>query len=57
MQSPSVRYLRRSNQLQDLAFNLDHFDDVDSAFQMSTRKSSARRSLRHADYGRLFSPS
>jgi 2-phosphosulfolactate phosphatase len=35
MQSPSVRYLRRSNQLQDLAFILDHFDDVDSAFQMS----------------------
>lgn len=35
MQSPSARYLRRSDQLQDLAFILDHFDDVDSAFQMS----------------------
>jgi len=35
MQSPSARYLRRSDQLQDLAFILEHFDDVDSAFQIS----------------------
>jgi 2-phosphosulfolactate phosphatase len=35
MQSPSVRYLRLSDQVQDLAFILDHFDDVDSAFQIS----------------------
>lgn len=35
MQSPSVRYLRRSDQLQDLAFILNHFDDIDSAFQIS----------------------
>jgi 2-phosphosulfolactate phosphatase len=35
MKSPSVRYLRRSDQLQDLAFILDHFDDVDSVFQIS----------------------
>jgi len=35
MRSPSVRYLRRSHQLHDLDFILDHFDDVDSAFQIS----------------------
>lgn len=33
--SPSVKFLRRSHQLRDLDFILEHFDDVDSAFQIS----------------------
>jgi 2-phosphosulfolactate phosphatase len=32
--SPSVRYLRRSHQLRDLDFILEHFDDIDSAFRI-----------------------
>ncbi|HEY1266478.1 MAG TPA: 2-phosphosulfolactate phosphatase [Candidatus Binatia bacterium] len=35
MWSPSVGFLRRSHQLRDLEFILEHFDDVDSAFQIS----------------------
>lgn len=33
--SRSVEYLRRSNQLRDLDFILDHFDDVDCAFRIA----------------------
>lgn len=35
MWSPSVTFLGRSRQLRDLKFILEHFDDVDSAFQIS----------------------
>jgi 2-phosphosulfolactate phosphatase len=35
MWSPSVGFLRRSRQLRDLAFILEHFDDVDCALQIS----------------------
>ena len=34
LRSPSVEFLRRSRQLRDLDFILEHFDDVDSAFQI-----------------------
>jgi 2-phosphosulfolactate phosphatase len=43
LNSRSVEYLRRSDQLQDLDFILGHFDDVDTAYKLSADEISSVR--------------